>query len=82
MVFNVDQVQEVKDVGSQFIIIFIFSEKLFGYLSDVQLLFLFGIVMLFDILLVVEVGLIEVKFFLVILCGGVGMLKNFGVIFL
>ncbi len=80
-VLNAEQVQEAKDAGSQFIITPTLSEKLLGSLSDAQLPFLPGTATPSDILLAVDAGLTEAKFFPATLCGGVGMLKNFGAIF-
>ena len=76
-----EHVQEAVDAGSQFIITPTISEKLLSALSDINIPYLPGTASPSDILLAVEAGLSEVKFFPASLSGGAAMLKNFSAIF-
>ena len=80
-VLNQAHVQEAVDAGSQFIITPTLSEKLLSALSDINIPYLPGTASPSDILLAVEAGLSEVKFFPASLSGGAAMLKNFSAIF-
>lgn len=80
-VLNKDHVQEAVDAGSQFIITPTISEKLLGALSDSGLPYLPGTATPSDILLAIEAGLTDVKFFPATLNGGAPMLNNLRAIF-
>lgn len=80
-VLNADHVREAVDAGSQFIITPTISEKLLNALSDISIPYLPGTASPSDILLAMEAGLNEVKFFPASLCGGAAMLNNYRSIF-
>ncbi|GGF77215.1 bifunctional 4-hydroxy-2-oxoglutarate aldolase/2-dehydro-3-deoxy-phosphogluconate aldolase [Alteromonas lipolytica] len=80
-VLNAEHVREAVDAGSQFIITPTISEKLLTALSDSPVPYLPGTASPSDILLAVEAGLSEVKFFPAAVCGGAAMLNNYRAIF-
>lgn len=75
MVFSFDDVCCVKDVGVSFVVVFGVIECLVCVCQEIGLLLLFGVVIVFEVMWVMEFGYFMLKFFFVEVVGGVKFLK-------